>query len=57
MFQIYNADHQKITKKLNKISERHKSFEDFVQDARMSGLGNNFVSFQPSTIPPLPEAG
>jgi hypothetical protein len=57
MFQIYNTDHQKIMKKRNVISERHKSFEDIVQDASMSGLGNNFVSFQPSTVPPLPEAG
>lgn len=56
MFQIYNTDHQKIIKKLN-MSEKHKSSEDCVQDASMSGLGNDFVTFQPSTVPPLPEAG
>lgn len=44
-------------KKLNMIDEKHKSFEDFVQNVRMSGLVNDFVSFQPSTIPPMPEAG
>lgn len=54
---IYNTDHQKIMKKLNMIDEKHKSFEDFVQNVRMSGLVNDFVSFQPSTIPPMPEAG
>jgi hypothetical protein len=57
MFQIYNTDHQKIMKKLNTIRERHKPREDFVQDARMSELGNSFESFQPSTSLPLPEAG
>jgi hypothetical protein len=57
MFQIYNTDHQKIMEELNMIDERHKSFEDFVQKVRMSGLVNNFVSFQPNTIPPMPEAG
>jgi hypothetical protein len=57
MFQIYNTDHQKIMKRLNMVNNTHKSFEDFVQNARMSGLVNNFVSFQPSVVPPLPEAG
>ncbi|XP_023722576.1 protein angel homolog 2 isoform X2 [Cryptotermes secundus] len=57
---IYNTDHQKIIKKLKKKqmkSEKHKSSEGLVQDASMSGLGNNSVTFQPNTIPPLPEAG
>jgi len=57
MLQIYNTDHQKILR-LNMISQTPASFEDFVQNARMTECVNNFVPFfGPSTFPPLPDAG
>lgn len=57
MFQIYNSDHKKIMRRLNMTRQSYKSFDDSVQNARMSGLVNDFVSVPSSTIPPLPEAG
>lgn len=43
-------------KELNMISKTPKSFEDFVKNAKLEGLEENFKScIGPSTIPPMPK--